>query len=46
MMGNKIVKEIQPFIKNTETESVLSNIGGFNSMIQLGNNILVYQWMV
>ena len=41
MMGNKIVKEIQPFIKSTETASVLSNIGGFNSMIQLGDNIVV-----
>ena len=40
-LGNKIVKEIQPLIKNTENNSVLSTSGGFNGMIECGDKILV-----
>ena len=40
-LGNKIVQQIQPFIKKTENESVLSTSGGFNGMIECGNKILV-----
>ena len=40
-MGNKIVREIQPLIRETENSSVLSEAGGFNGMVQLGDKILV-----
>lgn len=40
-LGNKIVQQIQPFIKKTENKSVLSTSGGFNGMIECGNKILV-----
>ena len=40
-LGNKIVQQIQPLIKKTENESVLSTSGGFNGMIECGNKILV-----
>ena len=40
-LGNEIVKEIQPFIKNTENASVLSTSGSFNGMIEYNNTILV-----
>ena len=40
-LGNKIVKNIQPFIRNTENNSVLSTAGGFNGMIECGDKILV-----
>ena len=40
-LGNKIVQQIQPFIKKTENKSVLSTSGGFNGMIECGDKILV-----
>jgi phosphoribosylamine--glycine ligase/phosphoribosylaminoimidazole synthetase len=40
-LGNKIVKEIQPLIRNTENNSVLSTSGGFNGMIEFNDKILV-----
>ena len=40
-LGNKIVREIQPLIRETENSSVLSEAGGFNGMVQLGDKILV-----
>ena len=40
-LGNKIVQQIQPFIKKTENSSVLSTSGGFNGMIECGDKILV-----
>ena len=39
-LGNKIVKNIQPFIRNTEN-NLLSTAGGFNGMIECGDKILV-----
>ena len=40
-LGNKIVKDIQSFIKNTENSSVLSTSGSFNGMIEYNNTVLV-----
>lgn len=40
-LGNKIVKEIQPFIKKTENSSVLSTSGSFNGMIECNGKVLV-----
>ena len=40
-LGNKIVQQIQPLIKRTENNSVLSTSGGFNGMIECGDKILV-----
>ena len=39
--GNTIVKEILKYIKDTQNDKVISDLGGFNSMIQLDNNIIV-----
>ena len=39
-LGNKIVKDIQSFIKNTENSSVLSTSGSFNGMIEYNNTVL------
>ena len=32
-LGNRIVRGIQPFIRDTENSSVLSEAGGFNGMV-------------
>ena len=40
-VGNDIVNEIKEYIKLTENKSVISNYGGFNGMIEHGDNILV-----
>ena len=39
--GNTIVKEIQKYIKDTENDKVISDLGGFNGMVKLGDTILV-----
>ena len=39
--GNTIVKEIQKYIKDTKNDKVISDLGGFNGMVELGDNILV-----
>ena len=39
--GNTIVKEIQKYIKDTENDKVISDLGGFNGMVELGDTILV-----
>jgi phosphoribosylamine--glycine ligase/phosphoribosylformylglycinamidine cyclo-ligase len=39
--GNTIVKEIQQYIKKTENSTVMSEAGGFNGMLRLGEHILV-----
>ena len=40
-LGNKIVKNIQHYIKQTENSSVLSTSGSFNGMIEYNNIVLV-----